>query len=228
MLETQEPKIAVCFSGLPRLVPSATAKWQEFLLKNNADVFVHTWLLDEEKKLKIIGEISEKFNAKLLKIEIPRKLNVDLYKDSDRIWPYRSEPKNVLSMWTSLSESINLALSWSKNKNVHYDLIIRARFDWWCESLVLERNEGLTVPDSPGLYGHRFKYKGVQYTAHNDQFGYGSPNVMEQYAKTVERIPRLFAFDGVDFCSELLLTANMISQNIKVNYQKNMECGIVK
>ena len=228
MIADWNPKIAVCFSGLPRLIPAATERWMHFLSNNDADVFVHTWLMPGNDRTKIAKDITDRFKPKLLKIEPPRKINLDLYKDSDRIWPYRSEPKNVLSMWASTADSIGLSDSWSGSRGMAYDIVIRARFDWWCEDLILENNPGLTVPDSPGLYGHRFTYQGNGYVAHNDQFGYGDPDVMRDYAKTFERIPRLFALDGVDFCSELLLTASILSQGIQVNYQKNMNCGIVK
>lgn len=228
MIEDWKPRIAVSFSGLPRLIPQAVEKWKGFIAANDADVFVHTWLTPGNQPSIIAENMISDFSPRLMKIEKPRTINLDLYKDSDRIWPYRSEPKNVLSMWTSIHESISLVDSWISSKNVSYDIVIRARFDWWCEDLRLENNSGLTVPDSPGLYGHRFTYKGEPHIAHNDQFGYGSIDVMRQYAKTLERIPRLFALDGVDFCSELLLTASMLSQNIKINYQQDMKCGIIK
>lgn len=228
MVSNWTPKIAVCFSGLPRLVPAATESWRRFIADNDVDVFAHTWLTGNDDRVRITKSITDRFNPRLLKIEPPRKINIDLYKDSDRIWPYRSEPKNVLSMWTSIHESLSLPKIWSMYKAVSYDVVIRARFDWWCEEIVIENNQGLTVPDSPGLSGHRFTYNGNQYIAHNDQFGYGNPSVMDHYAKTIENIPRLFAIDGVDFCSELLLTANMLSGGVLVNYQKNMKCGIVK
>lgn len=221
-------KIALCFSGLPRLIPLATERWMRFISDNDVDVFVHTWLISGNDRTKLSKDINDRFKPRLLQIEKPRRVNLDLYKDSDRIWPYRSEPKNVLSMWASINESILLSEAWAESKSFRYDITIRARFDWWCEDLTLESNPGLTVPDSPGLYGHRFTYQGNPYIAHNDQFGYGPPEVMHEYAKTLERIPRLFALDGVDFCSELLLTASMLSQHIPINYQKNMNCGIVK
>lgn len=223
-----KPRIAVCFSGLPRLVPASVESWMRFIHINDADVFAHTWVMPGTDLTKISKDITDRFKPRLVVTEPPRKINLDLYKDSDRIWPYRSEPKNVLSMWTSVRESILLSESWAASRGFTYDIVIRARFDWWCEVLTLEDNPGLTVPDSPGLYGHRFRYRGEPYVAHNDQFGYGKPDVMRCYANTINLIPRLFAIDGVDFCSELLLTASMMSQGIHVNYQKNMNCGIVK
>jgi len=126
-------------------------------------------------------------------------------------------------MWYSIKRSVELALNWDQ-----YDIVCRARFDWWCESIELETHSGLTVPDDPGLGGHHFTYRGVHFIAHNDQFGYGPPDVMQTYATTFDRIPWLYSDDGVDFCSELFLTANMISYNIPVAYQMNMNYRIVK
>jgi hypothetical protein len=59
-----------------------------------------------------------------------------------------------------------------------------------------------------------------------DQFGYGNMQVMKAYASTLQMIPTLFMDCGVDFCSELLLTANMIHQNIPVHYVPEMNFRI--
>ena len=228
MMSDKKPSVAVCFAGLPRLLSSTMPNWRAFKEKYSADVFVHTWedpAINNERLRKTMSEMIE---PTLMMIEPPRKINFDLYKDSDRIWPYRSSPVNVLSMWYSISKSIGLCDAWSQEKNKTYDIVCRARFDWWCEDIILENNPGLTVPDDPGLCGHRFTYKTQPFIAHNDQFGYGRPYVMREYAKTFDRVPWLFIEDGVDFCSELFLTANMLSQNIPVTYQKNMKYRIMK
>lgn len=118
-------------------------------------------------------------------------------------------------------------MDWQDSVGIDYDIICRARFDWWFGGLVLEHNAGLTVPDDPGLSGHRFTYRGQHYIGHNDQFGYGNRSVMQKYLETFDRIPWLYS-DDVDFCSELFLTANMISNNIPVTYQMGINYRIVK
>ena len=86
----------------------------------------------------------------------------------------------------------------------------------------------ITVPDDPGLGGHRFKYKGLEYIAHNDQFGYGKPEHMALYADTFNQIPFLYAIEYVDFCSELYLTSNLLSYNVPIEYQKGLSYRILR
>lgn len=219
-------RIAVCFAGLPRLNPLTVPLWQRFISDNRADVFVHTWLDPTQDRTRLSMQISELFQPKQLLMEPVRRFNTARF--SERIWPHRSQPGNVLSMWYSIKSSIDLCMDWQDDTGEDYDIICRARFDWWFNGLQLETNDGLTVPDDPGLSGHRFTYQGRPYIAHNDQLGYGSRTVMEKYSQTFDRIPWLYSDDGVDFCSELFLTANMISNNIPVTYQMGINYRIVK
>ncbi len=212
-------RVAIIFAGLPRLIPSSMLKWQQFAEAYNADVFVHAWEDPRIPEERIVHGIVKYLKPRALMIEPQKKINIDLYNDRDRIWPYRSSPMTVMSMWYSINSGFNLCKKWSDNKGLSYDIVCRARFDWWCENITLSVNQGLTVPDDPGLAGHGFSFRGERYIAHNDQFGYGSQDVMQEYANTYKRIPSLFMDEMVDFCSELFLTANMLRANIPVHYQ---------
>jgi hypothetical protein len=216
------PKIAICFAGLPRLTPDTEITWQRFIDRFEADVFVHTWLVSPNTTETVNRQIVKVLNPKLLITEPAKSFNIARY--NSRIYPHRSEPQNVLSMWYSIKESINLCLNYNKEKQINYDIICRTRMDWWCSNLELidDINDTITVPDDPGLSGHRFKYRNIQYTAHNDQFGYGKPNLMSMYATTFDHIPFLYTDEIVDFCSELFLTSNLISYNIPITYQKHL------
>jgi hypothetical protein len=220
-------KVAICFAGMPRLITETELSWQKFISLYNADVFVHTWLIDPTKRNITNEKIVNALNPKLLFAEEVKNFNTARY--SERVWPHRSEPKNVLSMWYSIRETINLCFTYCKDTNIKYDIICRARMDWWCDNLELYQNDNaITVPDDPGLNGHNFKYNSLNYIGHNDQFGYGNPKMMAVYADTFNRIPWLYAENGVDFCSELLLTSNLISNNIPVVYQKNLLYRILR
>lgn len=215
-------RVAVCFAGLPRLNQSTVPKWQQFISRYNADVFVHSWQEPTADKSRIVQQISAEFAPRQLCIEPIKTFNTARF--TERIWPHRSQPSNVLSMWYSIKNSIKLCTDWADD----YDIVCRARFDWWCDNIQLEPTDGVTVPDDPGLSGHHFTYNNTQYVGHNDQFGYGSHTAMQAYASTHDRIPWLYSDNGVDFCSELFLTANLISYNIPVTYQTNMTYRIVK
>ena len=225
--DTTVPKIAICFAGLPRIKSETEITWRKFIERYDADVFVHTWLLDGISRDQVNKQIVNSLAPTLLLTEQSRKFNTSLY--SERIWPHRSEPTNVLSMWYSIKESINLCLTYSNETNIKYDIICRARFDWLCDNLELQQNDNaITVPNDVGLSGHRFKYKGRAYTAHNDQFGYGNPEYMALYADTFNQIPFLYANEYMGFCSELFLTSNLLSHNILIEYQKGLNYRILK
>ena len=225
--DSEVPKVAVCFAGLPRLIPETEKTWRDFIERYDADVFVHTWLLDGVSRELTNKHVINVLSPKQLLTEPARNINTSLYRT--RIYPHRSEPKNVLSMWCSIKESINLCLNYSKETGTRYDIICRARMDWWCNNLELYQNDNaITVPDDPGLGGHRFKYKGLEYIAHNDQFGYGKPEHMALYADTFNQIPFLYAIEYVDFCSELYLTSNLLSYNVPIEYQKGLSYRILR
>lgn len=217
-----EPRIAVCFAGLPRLTAATESTWKRFVERYDADVFVHTWLSSPSERSSVNERICNALHPKQMMTEPVRAFNTARF--DERIWPHRSQPGNVLSMWYSISESMRLC----RESGTSYDVICRARFDWWCPNLEIELSNGLTVPDDPGLSGHHFTYKGQPFVGHNDQFGYGSPEIMDIYSSTFDRIPWLYSDDGVDFCSELFLTANMISAGIRVNHQKNLTYRILR
>jgi hypothetical protein len=191
--------------------------------QHHTDVFVHAWSADMEQTRNCIAAA---YAPRCMVIESQRAFDTSIY--TSRIWAYRSEPRNVLSMWYSIGQSLQLADAYAQQHHVHYDYVARARFDWHCDQFVLEPFDGLTVPDDLGLSGHHFQRRGLWHVAHNDQFGYGSMMVMRDYGETFSRIPWLYTVDQVDFCSELLLTANMLSKQIPVKLQKGMRYRMVR
>jgi hypothetical protein len=211
-------KVALALSGLPRLYLQSTLSWQKFIQKYNCDVFIHTWG-DTTTKHQILNY----YSPKLLEIEHPKTFDISLYKD--RIWPHRSSPANVISSWYSINSALTLCERYYNHIEEDYDIICRGRFDWWCKDIVLNISSNLTVPDDPGLNGHHFNFNGPR-IAHNDQFAFSNKVIMKEYANTYNAIPDLYQ-KGVDFCSELFLTANMIDKSIDVDFQK-MHYGILR
>jgi hypothetical protein len=216
-------RLALCFAGLPRITDTSTASWRRLMAQHDTDVFVHAWS-DQPELAR--NWISSTYAPTEMIVESQRDFDTSIY--TDRIWAYRSQPRNVLSMWYSIGQSLQLAdkHAWKQRKT--YDYVARARFDWHCDQFVLEPFEGLTVPDDPGLGGHNFQHRGQWHVAHNDQFGYGSMSVMRDYGETYSRIPWLYTVDGIDFCSELFLTTNMMTKRIPVKLQKGMRYRMVR
>ena len=216
-------KLALCFAGLPRITDVSTASWRRLIAQHDTDVFVHAWSNDIETTR---NWLSGTYAPVQMMIEQQRQFDTSMY--TSRIWAYRSEPRNVLSMWYSIGQSLAMADRYAWQQRKTYDYVARARFDWHCDQFTLEPFEGLTVPDDLGLCNHHFQHRGQWHVAHNDQFGYGSMHVMRDYGETFSRIPWLYAVDSIDFCSELFLTTNMMTKQIPVKLQKGMRYRMVR
>ena len=215
--------LALCFAGLPRITDTSTASWRRLIDQHDTDIFVHAWATDAELVRNWIGAT---YAPVEMIVDAPQQFDTSRY--VNRIWAYRSEPRNVLSMWYSIAQSLTLADRYAHAQRKTYDYVARARFDWHCDQFMLEPYDGLTVPDDPGLCNHHFQHRGQWYVAHNDQFGYGSMHVMRDYGETFSRIPWLYSADGIDFCSELFLTTNMITKRIPVKLQQGMRYRMVR
>lgn len=206
--------VAICFSGLSRLSCDLTInRWQEYIKKYTADVFIHTWASDisdaKNTRLKLI----ELFNPRALKYEQPRKYPVEEYQE--RVW-WSVVPYNVFSAYASLYESTNLAVQYAKNKNFKYDYIVRARFDVLVDDLVLEPTNSIVISNDHGKHLIKFRYKDLTLTGLNDLFAYGTQDAMIEYSSVIDHIQTLYTIDGVDMCSELFLSAHLFKQNIPV------------
>ena len=218
-------RVAICFAGLPRMTSVSTDSWRRLIAQHDTDIFVHTWADAEPQQLQ--QSIAATYAPKTTIVEQPRVFDTAIY-SPERIWAYRSFPNNVLSMWYSIAQSLQMADRYAAKHNITYDYVCRARFDWHCDAFDLQPFDGLSVPDDPGLCGHRFQHRGTWYTAHNDQFGYGNMSVMRDYSETFHRIPWLYSVDKIDFCSELFLTTNMITKRIPVKLQKGWNYRMVR
>jgi hypothetical protein len=220
-------KVAVCFAGLPRFNNRLMLNWKTKIVdRYQAQVFVHTWYDTYSNLSALQSQLTPIIQPTMITAEHFRQFDTSIY-TPDRIWPHRSTPKNVLSMWYSINQSFGMALDWSKSHGFEWDIMIRARWDWWFDHMDLVTRDAVTVPADPGLNGHWFTCQNQHHCAHNDQFGYGPPAYMQHYANTFNCVPELYLADGVDFCSELLLTANLLKQNIPIHFDNiNFSFGL--
>lgn len=216
-------KIALCFSGLPRMIEQTCLYWKESIIdRYDTDVFIHTWKQDIYTR----NMIESMYHPMLLAIQTPKKFNTSIY--TDRVWPHRTTPEGVLSQWCSVNISMQYWPFWSIfHLHSNYDIIVRARFDWYLESIKFEINDCVNVANTPGLSGHKFIYEGQEHLGISDQFAYGNPIVMNTYSKLFDNIPHLYQDKKVDFCSELLLKAHLLENNIGVKEHK-LKNGITR
>jgi len=212
-------KVAVCFSGLPRFIPEAYPAWKKSLLEPYAcDVFVHTWRQNTPQDSVTEQLIHMLYKPVHMCLESPVQFDVVPY--TDRIWPHRITPQNQFSQFYGIKRVQQLRQTQEAQQGYPYDVVIRARFDWFLDSINLEINPCVNVARTPTLDGHRFTYNQTQLVGINDQFAYGSSKVMDTYATIVDHIPDMYSNHGVDFCGELFLRANMHANHVCIKQHK--------
>lgn len=215
-------RVALCFSGLPRFVFETHRYWKHCLLDvYKPDVFIHTWQTTEFDP----NNFWSLYNPRVLTWETPKQYDVSLYKE--RIWAYRTVPQNQVAQYTGIKRAIQSALEYQNALGFEYDVIIRARFDWFLAHVDLELNSCVNVAHTPGLNGHRFKFMGEEHLGISDQFAYGSAKTMAVYSQLVDNMPLLYTDYGVDFCGELFLKSHLLLNNIEVK-QHHWHNGIVR
>jgi hypothetical protein len=211
-------KVALCFAGLPRYVMQTYDYWSKCLLDvYDPDVFVHTWC-DTQDQSSLSMNIHSLYKPVSCVIESPRLMPTHIYKD--RIWPHRTTPAGVLSQWYSVKQSQTLRKAHEQLKGVTYDVVVRARFDWYLAEVQLQQNQFWNIAHTPTLNGHRFKLRDQVLTGINDQFGYGSSATSDVVAGLFDAIPNLYQNEQVDFCSELFLKAHLQLQGVQVQEHK--------
>ena len=210
-------RVAVCFSGLPRLnAHRALLAWHRMITRYQADVFVHTWLTGDEDRHWIDRRVAGEFKPKLLKYEPMRALDVSMF--TERIWP-TADAYRMLSGFTSINESIALATNYAAHLGFVYDFVIRARFDVEIDHLDLEPVDGVVVPDDPDKLGLVFTYRGERTWGINDLVAYGKQQMMQLYAVTNQHMLSLYRDEGVDVCPEIFLAASLKKQRVPVDFR---------
>lgn len=149
-------KVALCLSGQPRFLEKAYPFIQNCLIEpNNADVFFHTWFDNSLVGKRFVSnkngipmedaggsfdartpELLQKlYNPKSFEISTPLSLSdsnlpVDCILSTHATTYTRSEFVSMLySSWFSIQRSNNLKELYRLQNGIHYDFVIRARFD---------------------------------------------------------------------------------------------------
>lgn len=222
-------RVALCFSGLPRFIEQTHVYWKNSILDPyGPDVFVHCWKSGSDHEDKLTEtQITNLYQPKLFQHAHVPQFNVASY--VERIWPHRITPQNQFSQFTGIKRSQQLRQQWEQQHNFVYDVVIRARFDWYLRHVQLEINHNVNVAHTPTLAGHVFHFHGLglDLVGINDQFAYGSSKTMTMYGKLVDNIPYLYHHHKIDFCGELFLKAHMEYHRITVK-QHVWQNGIVR
>ena len=205
-------KIALCLSGLARLHAISAASWGRILGKYNPDVYIHTWS-EGDDGFDTLHNLTWIFNPRGIQIDPLPVIDTSPY--PDRHWPYIDVYRS-LSMWTSIERAYNMA----KSTNNEYDIIIRARMDFYVENLQLIPFDGITLPFDTDKIVLRFPYQGLDIHGFNDHFSYGPRKWMDIYTNTLHEIPILYSQEGVDYCPENFLAANLTKNKVPLMLQR--------
>ena len=222
-------KVALCFSGLPRFIERTFPYWKNCILdKYQPDVFIHCWntnnpSMDYQNK----QTLAHLYNPTSMCMQDIPIFDTNSY--VDRIWPHRISPQAQFSQFTGIKRSQQLRIQWEKQKSFEYDIVVRARFDWFLASVDFEINDCINIAHTPTLAGHRFHFQnlGQDFVGINDQFAYGSSKNMIIYSQLVDNIPFLYHYHKIDFCGELLLKAHLVYHNLEVQ-EHSWNNGIVR
>lgn len=206
-------KVAVCFSGLPRFIQECAPYWRNCLLQPyDCDVFVHTWSQHCVQDAHTCNLIQQLYAPVRYQIEQVPKFDVSSY--THRIWPHRVSPQAQFSQFEGIRRAQHMRQMHEYVRGAKYDVVIRARFDWYLEKIKFTHNPCVNVARTPTLDGHTFTYDSVPLVGINDQFAYGTSRVMDVYATIVDNMPNLYHHHGVDFCGELFLRAHLHEHDV--------------
>lgn len=210
-------RVAIHFSGTPRLFNRLCInRWQEHIRTYNADVFIHQWLPFDSKRTNTYDQLVNLFGPKVIKLEPMRFYNTDIYKDRIR---WSVVPYNVLSLFTSVYESMNLVNHYSYTKGFEYDYVIRARTDVFIPEINLTPVEGVVIPNDSSKHCLTFSYMEQNTHGVNDVFAYGSQSAMTMYSSTIKYIEKLYLEENVDMCSEIFLRATLMKRGIPIDFK---------
>ena len=211
-------KIALELSGLTRIYTISAASWGRIIGKYDPDVYVHSWC-DPSLEPYIRDQIGWVF--KPTEVSLPPQPEIDVTPYPDRHWPYINVDRS-LSMWKSIVGVHDMV----KASGVDYDIIIRGRMDLHIHRLDLINFDGVIILHDFDKTPLKFNYRGIDMHGFNDHFAYGPPHHMDNYIKTLEEIPVLYAEEGVDYCPENFLAANLVKQGVPVMLQHLEHCLI--
>lgn len=219
-------KVAVCFSGLPRFISQCAPYWRNCLLTPyDCDVFVHAWRQSPQSDAahqELIHQLYAPVRCQLDSVPV-----FDVSPYTTRVWPHRVTPHNQFSQFEGVKRSQQLRRTHEQQWGRKYDVVIRARFDWFITHVNLEINPCVNVARTPTLDGHRFTYDHVPLVGISDQFAYGTSLTMDVYAGLVDNMNSLYVNHGVDFCGELFLRAHLHEHDICIR-EHVWQNGIVR
>jgi len=218
----KKPKIALCFSGFIRDIEYTKEFWTSLINKYDIDVYGSFWNDENEKLGDTITNIKRIYNFKELEFE-----KYSNFKKStlDVITPYlhpselllqhlRDYAKNfhTLSMWYKVWKANML----SKNLDIEYDIVIRARTDtYFNDNLELFENKYLNIPSGKVRADNFPLSEGIC-----DVFAYSNPKIMDYYSSIYLNLLEYINSGHYMIPPENLLRVHMSRVNLDLRFFK--------
>jgi hypothetical protein len=188
-------------------------------------VFVHTWRQSESQDAQTTQLIAQLYQPVRYQTDYVPTFDVSPF--IHRIWPHRVTPQAQFSQFEGIRRAQLMRQTQEQVNGVKYDVVIRARFDWFLAHVNLEINPCVNVARTPTLDGHQFTHDQTPLVGISDQFAYGTSDVMDVYATIVNNMRSLYLNHGVDFCGELFLRAHLHEHHVCIK-QHVWHNGIVR
>jgi len=179
-----KPKVALCFSGFIRDIEHTKQFWTSLINEYDIDVYGSFWDDENVNNNDTITNLKSIYNFKELEFE-----KYSNFKKStlDVITPYLNPSELLLQNLRDYAKNFHTMSMWykvwrsnmiSKNLNIKYDLVIRARTDTYFDNnLKLDRNNYLNIP-SGKVKADSFKNsEGIC-----DVFAFGNQRLMDYYS----------------------------------------------
>lgn len=172
-------KIALCLSGGLRNFKDTQYSFEFFLL-NHHDVDVFFYGLENK-------EGKEKNKEDLLKLYNPKKFVINDEKEYEKLSASFNTTKPFFAFY-NIKKCNELKIEYEKNYNFEYDLVIRARTDYfWFRSLT---EQELSLAKDNILIPQDWAFKGVKNFARSDVFAVGNSTLMNVYSSIYDSIEK--------------------------------------
>jgi len=198
-------KTALLISGLPRYIDQGFPSIRDaIIIPNNPDIFIHTWGNPGDQDLRT--KINDLFKPNMLTIESPKIIhNTHMNLDRMMVSHGRSYQRDkfvemVYSMWYSILQANLLKEHNRLEHNIHYDYVIRARFD-------ITYTKAIDVQQYDSNIIHTTHRPDLPQEMVDDRFAFASNKLMNIYCSGFNFIEYVFSrrdkLDGI-FCGETI------------------------
>lgn len=200
-------RIALCISGGLRNYKDTHYSFKHFLLdQNNVDVFFYG-LENKEGKENNIKDFVELYN--------PKGFVINTNEDYDQI-PCNHHIKSSFYGFYNVFKCNELKTKYETENNFQYDIVIRARLDYFLFRPITEEEFNLAKHNV--LTPEKWSFKCVNSFCRSDIFAIGSSELMNQYSLLFNRIDEYcnnFVFHPESLCGYHLQVNNIPNIEIK-------------